>query len=169
MTLNQLNSLDEQELGLALYVINVLAPPGSPKVEFKPKNLTWFRRGVLEKKFLDIFPMLKPEGHATYSSLLNKLGIQHEIKYEQPSAPISHGVKCECGNEYEVDHSEFGLPLGYNRRCNKCERMWNIPIPSATGSATGSAETSSAISPSTPEPVVTTMDTPKTGSSENVA
>jgi len=88
MTLNQLETLTEDELGLALYVVNVLAPPGSPKTEFGPKNLTWFRRGVLEKKLLDIFPKLKPEGHATYSSLLTKLGIQHEIKYEQPPAPV---------------------------------------------------------------------------------
>jgi len=38
-----------------------------------------------------------------------------------------HGVKCSCGDEYERDHSEFGLPLGYNRVCAKCWQMWMSP------------------------------------------
>jgi hypothetical protein len=42
---------------------------------------------MLVKKLLDAFPSLKPEGHTSYSSLLKKLGIQHEIKYEQPPTP----------------------------------------------------------------------------------
>lgn len=36
-----------------------------------------------------------------------------------------HGT--ECGHNNAVDHSEFGLPLGYNRRCGTCGRMWNQP------------------------------------------
>lgn len=39
----------------------------------------------------------------------------------------THGEQCRCGVEHERDHSEFGLPLGYNRSCSKCGRMWLSP------------------------------------------
>lgn len=84
MTLNQLKELDEDELSICLYIVNVVSPITLPKMEFKPKQLVWFRHDMLVKKLLDAFPSLKPEGHAIYSSLLKKLGVQHEIKYEQP-------------------------------------------------------------------------------------
>lgn len=153
MTLNQLESLTEDEMGLALYVVNVIAPPSIPKMEFQPRHLTWFKHDALVKKLLDSFSKLKPEGHATYTSLMEKLGVKIEIKAVPPP---QHGTKCECGNEHEVDHSEFGLPLGYNRRCNKCGRMWNIEITST--------ETSTEKTASLSEPVVPKVETPETGS-----
>ena len=80
MTLNQLDSLDEQELALALVIVNVVAPPASPIMTFEPRHLTWFKHDMLIKKFLDVFPKLKPEGHATYVSLMHKLGVCVQIQ-----------------------------------------------------------------------------------------
>ena len=91
MTLHQLNSLTEDELALALYVVNVHAPSLSG-VEIPPQGLTWFKKGVLEKKIGEAFPALKKEAHPTFSSLLNKLGVQHDIKYEQPPLPVSCSI-----------------------------------------------------------------------------
>ena len=68
---------------------NTISPTTNPKMEFEPKHLVWFRHDMLAKKLVDAFPSLKPEGHAIYSSLLKKLGIQHEIKYEQPQQPVT--------------------------------------------------------------------------------
>ena len=83
MTLNQLTDLNDDELAMALYIVNVIAPPESPKMEFQPRHLTWFKHDVLIKKFLDSFNRLMPEGHATYVSLMQKLGIKVEIKQTQ--------------------------------------------------------------------------------------
>ena len=83
MTLEQLSSLTEQELDMCLYVVNVLAPvPGVPDIP--PHGLTWFKKGVLEQKIGGSFQQVKREHHSIFSSLLNKLGVQHEIKYETP-------------------------------------------------------------------------------------
>ena len=82
MTLDQLNSLDEQELCMALYIVNHISPVQN--IEIPYRGLTWFRKGELEEKIMDSFPRLKKEGHSVFSSLLLKLGVPHEIKYEQP-------------------------------------------------------------------------------------
>lgn len=79
MTLNQLNSLDEQELDLCLYVVNVLHPVGMVG-ELPPSGLTWFKKGILEKKLTDVMDKLKPEAYSVYSSLLKKLGMPCELK-----------------------------------------------------------------------------------------
>ena len=84
MTLNQLESLTEDELAMVLYIVNVIVPPEAPKMEFEPRHLTWFKHDMLMKKILEVFPKLKPEGHDTYKSLLEKLGMKIEIK---PIAP----------------------------------------------------------------------------------
>lgn len=84
MTLNQLQDLTEEELALALVIVNEISPPESPKMTFEPRHLTWFKHDALVKKFLGIFNRLKPEGHATYVSLMQKLGVCVEIK-QQPS------------------------------------------------------------------------------------
>lgn len=84
MTLNQLQDLTEDELALALYVVNVISPPESPKMTFEPRHLTWFKHDALVKKLLGIFNQLKPEGHATYVSLMQKLGVCVEIKQQPP-------------------------------------------------------------------------------------
>ena len=89
MTLNQLKELTKDELSICLHIVNTISPTTNPKMEFEPKHLVWFRHDMLAKKLVDAFPSLKPEGHAIYSSLLKKLGIQHEIKYEQPQQPVT--------------------------------------------------------------------------------
>lgn len=86
MTLNQLQTLTDEEASLCLYIVNIIDPLDI-KIELSANNLTWFRKDVLEKKLLAAFPKVKPSGHPIYSSLLTKLGIQHEIKYEQPPPP----------------------------------------------------------------------------------
>lgn len=83
MTLAQIEDLNEDELAMALYVVNVVAPPVVPQMTFEPRHLTWFRHDHLINKFLSIFNRLKPEGHNTYVSLMQKLGVCIEIK-QQP-------------------------------------------------------------------------------------
>lgn len=87
MTLQQLNDLDEQELALLLIIVNHIDPPCLPKMEFEARHLTWFKHDMLVRKILGVFPKLNPDGHAIYSSLLAKLGVQHEIKQQAPQAP----------------------------------------------------------------------------------
>jgi len=84
MTTEQFENLTEDEIGICLHIVNVIAPPKSPSIEFEPRQLTWFKHDMLVKKLLGAFPSIKPEGHAIYSSLLKKLGVEHQIKYEQP-------------------------------------------------------------------------------------
>ena len=86
MTLNQLKELTEDEVATCLYIVNQISPLAVPKMEFEPRHLVWFRHDMLVKKLLDAFPNVKPEGHCVFSSLLKKLGVQHEIKYEHPPA-----------------------------------------------------------------------------------
>jgi hypothetical protein len=92
MTLNQLDTLSEDELAIALYIVNHISPLSIPKMELGPINLTWFKHDMLVKKLLDAFPKVKPEGHVIYSSLLKKLGVEHEIKYEQAPLPVTASV-----------------------------------------------------------------------------
>ena len=90
MTLAQLHRLDEHELAMVLFIVNHLTPV--LPYEIPPQGLTWFKKGMLEKKIGEAFPALKHEAHSIFSSLLNKLGVQHEIKYEQPPLPVSCSI-----------------------------------------------------------------------------
>lgn len=85
MTLNQLNTLTDDEVGFVLYIVNKLNPPPFGQ-EIPEIGLTWFRKGALEQKIQNAFPYLKHEAHPVFSSILNKLDVKHEIKYEQPSS-----------------------------------------------------------------------------------
>lgn len=87
MTLQQLSNLNEDELAIALYIVNRIDPLGCPKVELNPRHLTWFKHDMLVKKLLNSFPRLKPEGHATYTSLMEKLGVKVEINPVSPPSP----------------------------------------------------------------------------------
>jgi len=92
MTINQLKELNDDEIALALNVLTIIPPEGST-LEFQiPRRLTWIKHDVLVKKFIDVFPKLKSDGHQTYSSLLTKLGVPHEIKYEQPPLPQTSSI-----------------------------------------------------------------------------
>lgn len=90
MTLQQLNNLDELELQLILYVVNVVDPMTFPKIDFSPRNLTFFRHEFLVKKLVNAFPNVLPEGHVAYASLLSKLGYTLEIPKptEEPTGSI---------------------------------------------------------------------------------
>ena len=52
---------------------------------------------------------------------------EHPIKADTMRllALCCHGEPCECGSKHIFDHSEFGLPLGFDRRCERCGRMWS--------------------------------------------
>lgn len=93
MTLNQLHSLDEPELDMLLYIVNVLFPIESPKIEFDGENLTWIKDGYLNNKLINASQHIKSEYSNVYISLVNKLGLQVELKTE-PSGSIS-GSKAE--------------------------------------------------------------------------
>ena len=80
MTLNQFETLTGEEVALALVVVTYIDPPCIPKMEFEPRHLTWFKHDMLVQKLLAAFPKLNPEAHTIYSSLLTKLGVQHEIR-----------------------------------------------------------------------------------------
>jgi len=94
MTLNQLHSLDEQELALALVIVNEIAPPTLPKMTFEPRHLTWFNHEQLIRKFLEIFSKLTPDGHATYVSLMQKLGVCIQIQQH----PVPNPNETEATN-----------------------------------------------------------------------
>jgi hypothetical protein len=89
MTLDQLNSLDENELAMALYIVNHISPPSALKVELTPRNLTWFKHHMLIQKIVDVFPQVLPESHGTFSSLLQKMGVTITIKKMEPVIPAS--------------------------------------------------------------------------------
>ena len=112
MTLNQLGDLTEEELAMALVIVNEIAPPVLPKGPFEPKHLLWFRHDQLIKKFIDIFPRLKPEGHDIYKSMMLKLGVCIQIN-PQPTP-----------NENNTETSASAAPT-----------TPTDPIPEVTGSA----------------------------------
>ena len=87
MTLNQLATLTEDELALALYVVNILSHPGIPKGEFTPRELTWFKKDALNHKLMEAVPKLAPEAHPIFISLMSKLGLAVEIKPIEPPCP----------------------------------------------------------------------------------
>lgn len=93
MTLNQLESLTEDELAMCLYVVNVISPPDIPKVEFTARNLTWFRHDMLVQKLVDATPKVKEEAHDIYFSLLGKLG----VKIEKTVCPTQNETTSSCG------------------------------------------------------------------------
>lgn len=93
MTLNQLQSLDDSELALVLYVVNHISPPVTPPPPFEPIHLTWWKHQALVQKLIDAFPQIKPEAHAIYSSLMEKLGVKVEIKpVPPPEAPPTQSI-----------------------------------------------------------------------------
>jgi hypothetical protein len=94
MTLNQLQTLTDDELAIALYVVNHLSPPGIPPGPFDARDLTWFKHLSLVQKLVDSFSKLKPEGHAVYKSLMEKLGVKIEINPipQSPEPPPSGSV-----------------------------------------------------------------------------
>ena len=95
MTLNQLETLTEDELCLCLFIVNVTFPIESPKMELTSRQLTWLKHDALVKKLLDAFPRLKSDAHPIYTSLMQKLGVCVQIKqHEQPRTENTGSNQC---------------------------------------------------------------------------
>ena len=47
MRISQLQSLTQEELQLLLYVVNIVEPLTSPKIEIGPKELLWFKHDAV--------------------------------------------------------------------------------------------------------------------------
>lgn len=90
-----IETLTDDELSLLLFIINVKNRIGIPDMVFEPRHLKWFRHGMLAKRVLDVFHDVKPEGHDIYSSLLTKMGVQHEIRKEEVPMPTSASVESQ--------------------------------------------------------------------------
>ena len=86
MTLDQLDNLTEQEMAIILVVVNIIDPLECPKMQFEPRQLTWFRHEFLIKKLVNAFPKVLPEGRDIYCSLLKKLNYTLEIKQDEPKS-----------------------------------------------------------------------------------
>jgi hypothetical protein len=83
MRISQLESLDESELSLLLYVVNVLEPIQSPKfVIDKPKQLLWVRHDALLWKLSRHQSKLTDEGKKIFNSLMIKLNKTPEQEHQ---------------------------------------------------------------------------------------
>lgn len=102
MTLNQLQSLTDDELAMALYIVNNINPLTIPPGPLDPRDLTWFKHSFLIQRFIDAFSKLKPEGHATYKSLMEKLGMKVEIN-PIPENPIPEKILPEDSGSVNVN------------------------------------------------------------------
>lgn len=80
---------------MALYIVNIIAPLESSKIEFEPRHLTWWRHEFLVKKIVDSYKRVLPERHTTYVSLLEKLGYKFEIPKEESLPPVKEESKSE--------------------------------------------------------------------------
>lgn len=87
MRIDQLNSLNESELSLLLYIVNVLEPIQSPKFQIdKPKQLLWVRHDALLWKLSKHESNLTDEGKSIFQSLmvkLNKTSQEEREDYER--------------------------------------------------------------------------------------
>ena len=91
MRISQLQSLTQEELQLLLYVVNIVEPLTSPKIEIGPKQLTWFKHDALVRKLTNHELKLTPEGQVIFKGLmakLNKTATQEAKEYEHTSKPI---------------------------------------------------------------------------------
>ena len=105
MKLYQLETLTEDEVAMALYIVNFIDPPCCPKIEFSVRDLTWFKHDMLVQKLVNAFPKLLPDAHPIFLSLMEKLGVKGEIKNEQKNEniPIS-------GSNSRVCEDPSGIP-----------------------------------------------------------
>ena len=90
MRIGQLKSLTESELSLLSYIVNLKDPPDSPRMEFKPNHLLWFKKDVLLNKIKKNHQELNDEGKIIFESLsskLNKTIEQEREEYEHTTKP----------------------------------------------------------------------------------
>jgi hypothetical protein len=91
MRISQLQSLTQEELQLLLYVVNIVEPLTSPKIEIGPKELLWFKHDALLWKLAQQESKLTPEGQIIFQGLMSKLNktASQEVKeHEHSSKPI---------------------------------------------------------------------------------
>jgi hypothetical protein len=139
MTLNQFNTLSEDEIVIALHIVNVVAPPGLPKMTFEPRHLTWFKHDLLVKKFIDAFPSLKPEGHSTYTSLMQKLGVCVQINQNPP--PNENNPDTQPPTNIQIEGAGSTTPREEVKESIDCPSTQSVDsdVKNVTGSvATGS-------------------------------
>ncbi len=89
MRIGQLESLTPDELGLLLYIVNVVSPT-SPKMEISPKFLLFYKHDLLTFKVAQQEPKLTEEGKKVFQGLmtkLNKTWLQEVIEHENSSRP----------------------------------------------------------------------------------
>jgi hypothetical protein len=88
MRIGQLKSLTEDELALCLYIVNVIAPTTFPKLEYTPRQLTWFKHDALLWKVAQQEAKLTDEGKKIFHGLMTKLNrtwIQEVTDHENSS------------------------------------------------------------------------------------
>lgn len=103
MTLNQLETLTEDELAMVLYVVNVISHPGIPKIEFTSRQLTWFNHDMLIQKLVDAIPQVKEENQPNYVSMLEKLGAKIEQEICQTQNETTGSCKTSTNTETELE------------------------------------------------------------------
>jgi len=89
MRIGQLNSLTHNELGLLLYIVNVVEPI-SPPIEVSPKMLLFFKHDKLTFKVAQQEPKLTDDGKKIFHGLmtkLNKTWMQEVTDYENTTRP----------------------------------------------------------------------------------
>ena len=90
MTNVHIESLDESEQCMLVYIVNHIFPTTFPKIEHDFNSIKWIKHEHLIRKLIDAFPKIKPENHNIYSSLLTKLGVPHQINRHDAPAPINN-------------------------------------------------------------------------------
>lgn len=99
MTLNQLQSLDDTEVGVILHIVNVIDPMTFPKIEFTPAQLVWFRHDMLVNKLMNGASHLKGESAPIFISLMGKLGVQVQYKPHPPAeTPVTASAEITSSN-----------------------------------------------------------------------
>jgi hypothetical protein len=84
MRISQLQSLTQEELQLLFYIINVIEPLTSPKIEIGSKEILWFKHDTLVWKLSKQESKLTPEGKTIFQGLmtkLNKIATQEAKEY----------------------------------------------------------------------------------------
>ena len=89
MRISQLNSLNESELSLLLYIVNVIEPL-RPPLEITPNFLLFFNHDALLWKVAQQESKLTDEGKKIFHGLMTKLNrswIQEVIDHENSTKP----------------------------------------------------------------------------------
>lgn len=89
MRIGQLESLTQNELGLLLYVVNVLDPL-NPPMEISPKMLLCFKHDALLFKLVQQESKLTDDGKKVFHNLMTKLNrtwLQEVIDHENSIRP----------------------------------------------------------------------------------